>query len=276
MQHREFELTTPDGTRLFAQSWEPEDDAVGTVAIVHGLGEHSGRYAELAETLGRARYLVLAFDLRGHGRTDGQRGHVGDYNVLLDDIGLLIEGASSRSGRLPIFLYGHSLGGNLVLNYALRRHPHIAGLVVTSPLLRLTSTPPLWKWMLAQVMSRIWPRFSFQGRIDPEDLSHDPAAMRLVEQDPFVHRRVSARLGAQMLDAGQWALDNASQLARPLLLMHGSADPLTSPDASAEFARWAGDKCIFRVWEGLYHELHWETERNAVVQCIIDWMKTTA
>ena len=276
MQHRESELTAGDGTRLFAQSWEPEADAIGVVAIVHGLGEHSGRYAEVAELLGQARYAVMSFDLRGHGRSDGQRGHVENYSVLLDDIGLLIAEASSRSGRLPVFLYGHSLGGNLVLNYALRRQPQIAGLVVASPLLRLTSAPPLWKRMLGRVMNRIGPRFSLQGRIDPKDLSHDPGANRLLEQDPLVHRRVSARLGTAMLDTGQWALDNAGQLALPTLLMHGSSDPVTSPDASAEFAGRAGDKCTFGIWEGLYHELHWETERTAVIQFVIDWLQTTS
>jgi len=275
VQHRESELTAGDGTRLFAQSWVPDADAIGAVAIVHGLGEHSGRYAEVAEALGRARYAVMGFDLRGHGRTGGQRGHVGNYGVLLDDIGLLIEKAPDLCGRLPVFLYGHSLGGNLVLNYALRRQPQIAGLVVASPLLRLTSAPPLWKRMLGRVMNRIGPRFSLQGRIDPQDLSHDPSAIRLLEQDPLVHRRVSARLGTAMLDTGQWALDNAGGLALPTLLMHGSADPVTSPDASAEFARRAGDKCAFRVWEGLYHELHWETKRDAVIQVIIDWLQET-
>lgn len=276
MQHRESELTATDGFRLFVQSWEPEDHAIGTVAIVHGLGEHSGRYAEVADALVRARYAVTALDWRGHGRTDGQRGHVRDYSVLLDDIGLLVEQVSSRGGELPVFLYGHSLGGNLVLNFALQRQPQIAGLVVTSPLIRLTSAPPLWKRMLGRMMSRIWPRFSFPGEINPEDLSHDPEAIRLVEQDPLVHRRVSARLGTQMLDAGQWALDNAGQLVLPTLLMHGGADPLTSADASAEFAHHAGNKCTFRLWDGLYHELHWETEREAVMQFVIDWLQAIA
>lgn len=276
MYTRDFELAAGDGTRLFAQSWEPEAEAIGVVAIVHGLGEHSGRYGEVAKSLTRVGYVVVAFDLRGHGRTGGQRGHVRDYNVLLDDIGLLVEEACGRSGRLPVFLFGHSLGGNLVLNYALRRQPQIAGLVVASPLLRLTSPPPLWKRMLGRVMSRIWPRFSFRGDIRPEDLSHDPAAIQILEQDPLIHRRASARLATAMLDAGQWALDNAHQLALPTLLIHGSADPLTSPDASAEFARKAGDKCAFRVWEGLCHELHWETERDAVIHCIIDWLQATS
>jgi len=274
VQHRESVLTATDGTRLFAQSWKPEGDAIGTVAIVHGLGEHSGRYAEVAEALVRARYTVTAFDWRGHGRTDGQKGHVRDYSVLLDDIDVLVEQVSSRSGKMPAFLYGHSLGGNLVLNYALQRRPQIAGLIVTSPLLHLVSEPPLWKRLLGRAMSRIWPRFSFRGEINSEDLSHDPAAIRLVEQDPLVHRRVSSRLGTAMLDAGQWALDNAGQLALPTLLMHGGADPLTSPNASAEFARHAGDACTFRLWDGLYHELHWETEREAVIDFVIDWLQT--
>jgi len=273
VEHREFELTAPDGTSLFAQSWKAVSDAIGTVVIVHGLGEHSGRYAEVAAALGRAGYFVVAFDLRGHGRTGGQRGHVRDYSVLLDDIDLLIAEASRRIDELPVFLYGHSLGGNLVLNCALGRQPSIAGLVVASPLLRLASTPPRWKLMLGRVMSRIGPRFSFRSEIDPEDLSHDSAAIRLRKQDPLVHSRVSARLGTQMLDTGSWALDHADRLALPLLLIHGDADALTSPNASAEFARRAGDNCTFRVWEGMYHELHWETERDTVIQCIIDWLK---
>jgi len=239
---------------------------------VHGLWEHSGRYGELAERLVESRYAVLAFDQRGHGKTKGQRGHVSSYEVLLDDIAMAIKEAARRNRQIPLFLYGQSLGGNLVLNYALRRKPKLAGLVVTSPLLRLVSPPSAWALALGRTMNRIWPRFSFNAGLDPLALSHDLKATQAYQQDPLVHRRLSARLGTAMLDAGRWALEHAHELTVPLLLMHGSADSITSAQASQEFADRAGPTCTLRIWDGLLHELHWECERDSVIRCVAEWL----
>jgi alpha-beta hydrolase superfamily lysophospholipase len=243
------------------------------VVIVHGLGEHSGRYGEVARHLTAAGYLVLAFDLRGHGRTEGPRGHARGFGILLDDVDEVVGEAAGRGRALPAFLYGHSLGGSIVLNYALRRQPQLAGLVVSSPLLQPTIAPGAWRVTLARTLQRIWPALTFANTVDPADLSRDPEVVRAYREDPLVHRRVSVRLGTQMLRAGRWALAHADGLRVPTLLMHGTADSLTSPAASRLFARRAENLCQLRLWDGCFHELHWERERAAVLEFVVDWLR---
>ena len=160
----------------------------------------------------------------------------------------------------------------LVLNYGLRRQPKLNGLVVTSPLLRPAMPVPRWKTLCARVFDRIWPRLTLGSGVDPNLLSRDPSCVDAYATDPLVHRRVSCRLAVQMLDAGNWAVQHASRLQLPLLLIHGGADAVTSPEASVEFAGRVARNCHLRIWDGLYHEPHWEIERESVIQYIIDWL----
>lgn len=243
------------------------------IGIVHGLGEHSGRYRDVAEHFRRNGFAVVAFDQIGHGCSGGPRGHVCDYARLLDDVGMLVGELQRRGEGLPRFLYGHSLGGNLVLNFALRRRPELTGLIVTSPLLRSAVRPPWWKLVLGHALNRVCPQLTLETGIDPADLSHDPQAVQRYRDDPLVHHHVSARLGIQMLAAGRWALEHAEELNVPTLLMHGAADRLTSAEASREFAARAGSMCTLKVWPDGFHELHWESNRADVLDAILDWLK---
>ncbi len=268
----EFELEGADGRPRFARAWIPLHEPLGAVGIVHGLGEHSGCYVEVAEHLNRAGLAVVAFDQRGHGRSPGQRGHVRSYESLLDDVEVLVREVEHRAGRLPRFLYGHSLGGNLVLNLALRRSTELSGLVVASPLLRLAVPPPRWKVVLGHTMNLLWPSARFRKDIDPADLSHDAQAVQRYRDDPLIHQCVSARLGVEMLAAGRWALRHAAELSLPALLMHGEADRVTSAAASREFAARSGSRCTLKIWDGLFHELHWETQRALVLDDVARWL----
>ncbi len=273
MNHSEFNWRTGDGLKLFAQVWRPEQEIRAVVALVHGLGEHSGRYTHVASALTTAGYALVAFDLRGHGRSEGQRGHSPSWDTLLDDIGMfLLESASRFPGR-PIFLYGHSLGGNFVLNYIVRRKPQLAGAIVTAPVLRTAFQPPAWKIKLGEALYSVWPTFSLSNELDPKGLSQDPKVVSAYVNDPLVHNRVSARLGMDMLRAGEWALAHAGELSVPLLLMHGASDPVCSPQASQEFARRAPQEaCTFNLWDNLYHEIHNEPEQGLVFQTMIQWL----
>jgi alpha-beta hydrolase superfamily lysophospholipase len=272
MPYEEFELHVGGDQSRFARAWTPLRDRLGWMGIVHGLGEHSGRYHELAEHFCRAGFEVVAFDQIGHGRSGGPRGHVSDYDALLDDIDALVRELQRRGGRGPCWLYGHSLGGNLVLNFVLRRGPELSGAVVTSPLLLPVVPPPLWQRLLATALNHVSPGVTFPTEIDPADLSHDAQAVQRYRDDPLVFGHVSVRLGLRMLAAGRWALQHADELSLPTLLMHGAADRLTSAAASREFARRAGPVCTLRVWSDLFHELHWETQRTEVLDAALDWM----
>ncbi|MFQ5814772.1 MAG: alpha/beta hydrolase [Anaerolineae bacterium] len=274
MQHFEFGWQTEDGLRLYAQGWQPETEPRGVVCLVHGLGEHSGRYAHLAAFLNQAGYALLAFDLRGHGKSEGQRGYAPSYEVLLNDISHFLEEAAERYPDRPRFLYGHRLGGSLVIEYALRRRPSLAGMIASGPLFRTAFEPPAWKITLAKIMCSLWPTLSMSNELDRQGLSRDPEVVRAYNEDPLVHDRVSARLGMDMLEAGLWALGHAAEFPLPLLLMHGSADRLCSAQASREFAAQAGHRCTLKIWDGFYHEIHNEPEQGQVFTYLLEWLNS--
>jgi alpha-beta hydrolase superfamily lysophospholipase len=190
----------------------------------------------------------------------------------MDDVGTLLDQVAARYPGLPRYLYGHSLGGNLVLNYALRRRPEISGVIASGPALRLGFEPPAAQLALGRAMDRIWPAFSQSNGLDRSALSHDPAVARVYASDPLVHDRVSARLALSMLEAGRWALEHAAEFPLPLLIFHGGADRLTSAAGSREFAAKVRTDCTLKLWDGLYHETHNEYQRDEVLAFMIGWL----
>ncbi len=179
-----------------------------------------------------------------------------------------------RASRRASFLYGHSLGGSLVLSYVLRRRPRLAGAIVTSPALRPAFEPARWRVALGKGLCRVQPGLLMSNGLDRNGLSHDPAVARAYAGDPLVHDRLSARLGVNLLAYGREALGDAAQLPLPLLLMHGNADPICSFAASREFAEKASPtgRCTFKEWDGLYHELHNELQQGEVMHTMIAWL----
>jgi len=258
--------------RVVAHSW-PVTSPRGGVVLIHGLGEHSGRYAHVAQVLNEAGLSVLAPDLPGHGRSGGRRGHFPSYEQVLDLIGLALDRLGEAVGGRPLFLYGHSLGGNLVINYTLRRPQGLRGTVASGPWLRLAIQPPRWRVALARTLGRLLPAVTQPNGLDPHDLSHDPQVVQAYIEDPLVHDRISAGLFLSAYQAGLWALENAARLQVPLLLMHGTADRLTSPEASAAFCARAGSRCTLRLWEGLYHEVHNEPQKAEVLTAVREWLE---
>jgi alpha-beta hydrolase superfamily lysophospholipase len=272
---KSFHFSGVDGRLLFARTWAAGEPIAGQVGIVHGMGEHSGRYRDAAEFLCRGGYRVTAFDQRGHGKTEGRRGHVSNYELLLDDLESFVAQLQTDQPGSKLFLYGHSFGGNVVLNYALRRSPSLAGLVITSPLLRLSRSPPFWKRWCAQACARLAPSLRLRTGVDLEGLSRDPDVARQFREDPLTHGVISARLAIDALDAGEWILAHADELRIPLLLIHGSRDRITSPEASRELAeKLAEASCLFKLWPGMLHEPHSDPERWEVLELIVAWMQT--
>jgi alpha-beta hydrolase superfamily lysophospholipase len=273
MDRFEYSWQSADGLTLYGQGWQPESGLSAVVCLVHGLGEHSGRYAGLAADLCKAGVALMSFDLRGHGRSAGLRGHAPSLDALMDDIDMLLEHAQRRFLTVPHFLYGHSLGGLLVLNYALRRSPEVAGVIASAPPLRLAFDPPAARVFLGRIMDRFRPQFQQPTGLDTRALCHDPQVIREYVQDPLVHDRISARLYLSMLDAGEWALAHAAEFKMPLLIFHGGADRLTSTRATREFAGQVKGDCTHCEWEGFYHEPHNEPQRAEVVARVVGWIK---
>lgn len=270
MIQSEFSWQSQDGLQFFGQEWRPEGGARAVVALIHGLGEHSGRYQHVADYFTGRGLGVVALDHRGHGRTGGKRGH-GSYDAILDDIQHLIQEAKKRYPGLPVILYGHSLGGALVLYYALKRKPQLAGVISTAPGL-IPANASGGQIALAKIMSAIAPGFQINNGLDVTGLSHDPETARAYTADPLVHPKISARLGLDLMQNGQWVIEHAAEFPLPLLLLQGSADRLVNPAGARQFAAGLAGKVTYKVYDGWYHELHNEVEKETVLADMVAWI----
>lgn len=260
------------GIKLHLQAWEPDAKPKAVIGVLHGMGEHIARYASIAQALVASEFAVVGFDLRGHGRSGGKRGHTPSYETLLDDLDALLERIADRYPRRPVFLYGHSLGGALAINYVMRRSCKLSGVIATSPwLVTVVQAPPL-KVALARMLDPILPTYTERWTFEPRSLARDPEVGDAYERDPLVHDLITARMYLTVTEAGRWALEHAADFPLPLLLMHGTEDRLTSWEASREFARRLGKKVTWRSWEGWYHELHNEPERRRIVRLMTTWI----
>ena len=264
-------LTSLDGVDLFARTWEPESDPHGVVCLVHGLGEHSGRYVDVAAVLNDAGYAVSAIDLRGHGRSPGRRGHT-PFAPTLDDLDLLLADARRRWPDLPCFLYGHSLGGLLVLTYLVQRRPSVTGAIAASPGLRTPLLEQRAKILAARVLAPILPSLTLPTGLDAEEICRDPDVVAAYRADPLVHDRASTTLGRDGVVAARETSSSAARLEVPLLLIHGSADRLIYPEGTQDFAAHVLGDCTLVLYDGLVHELHNEPERAEVLRDVVAWL----
>jgi alpha-beta hydrolase superfamily lysophospholipase len=251
----------------------PGDHAKALVILVHGIGEHIGRYEHWMKKFNEKGFAFVGFDLPGHGRSDGKRGHIRSYSQTDEMLDIVIRENSKTFPGLPIFLYGHSLGGGIVLDYLIRRDPPVKGAVVTSPYLRLAFEPPKYKLILASVMESIFPSLIQPSGLVVEHISHDTEVVSRYKNDPLVHGKISVALFNSATSAATHSLTHAENLRIPLLLIHGSDDKLTQPDGSREFA----SKCshtTLKIWEGGYHELHNEPFKDDVFLFITNWLES--
>lgn len=273
MNHFEWNWTQ-QGETFFAQGWNPAQTK-GVVCIVHGFNEHSTRYAHVAEWLCNAGYAVLTYDEFGHGKTTGKRGHVPSYDAFLDSVKIILDEAETRFPGVKKYLWGHSMGGNIATNYILRRQPSLAGAIATGPLFKLGFEPPAFKVFLAKMMVNIYPAFTEKAELDSQGISRDKEEVRKYNADPFNHGKITAGTFLGFFEAGKWALAHATDLKIPMLVMHGTADRLTSPEGSKEFAESVpGNLVTLKLWDGFYHELHNEPEpdRSEVLTYITNWL----
>jgi alpha-beta hydrolase superfamily lysophospholipase len=242
------------------------------ICLVHGLGEHIGRYDHVGAALTGAGYTLLGSDLRGHGKSGGPRGHSPSLEAFLSDIDSLIQQARDRYPGRPCFLYGHSLGGLLALAYVKARKPALAGVVVTGAGLRSPLQEQKFKVLLARILGSLMPTLTLPSGLDPQTISRDPQVVEAYVRDPLVHDRTTTGFGKAALQAVDGAFAGAADFRLPLLIMHGSADRLTYPAGSEEFARLVPGGAALKLWEGLYHEIHNEPEQAEVLKFMIGWL----
>ncbi|GIX00763.1 MAG: hypothetical protein KatS3mg111_4095 [Pirellulaceae bacterium] len=254
--------------------WATEQRRRSAVIIVHGLGEHGGRYRRLASMFAAAGYQVVAFDQQGHGRSPEPRGCIASYTSLLDDVEAIVRWTEKQAAS-RIALFGHSMGGNLVLNYVLRSRPGVASLIASSPMLRAVRQPSRPIELVLRLLRFIVPNLCLQSRVTPQRLMDDPVEIEEFQRDPLFHTRLSLRLAAALVDSGRWALHHAHLLRTPALLTHGTADRITSCEASIQFAARAGAYCQLELLPGVLHDPFRCSVRPRVVQRYIDFLQSS-
>jgi len=268
----DFNIKLSNGQVLKGIIKSPGENAKAVIVLVHGVGEHILRYNYWAELFMKEGIALTGVDLPGHGRSEGRRGNIKSYRLVDEMIGILIDSCRKTFPGIPVYLYGHSLGGGIVLSYLLRINPKIKGAIVTSPWLRLSFEPPNIKVILASVMNKILPGLTQPSGLNVNHISHDGAVISNYNTDPLVHDKISVSLFDSATKAAKYSLEHASELRIPTLLIHGSEDLITSPEGSREFAGKSG-KVVFKIWEGGYHELHNEPFKDEVFRFIVNWIK---
>lgn len=268
MQHQTYSWKQRAGQEIFAQSWHADAPAKAIFVIIHGQSDHSGRFTTMAEWMTQKGYAVYAADLIGHGKSGGKRGHMLHFEEYLETVEALIDKAKSAHPDLPVFLYGQSMGGNVVINYAFTNKQGIRACIASSPWVRLAFEPPAWKVLLGKWMRSIYPALAQPTGLNAAHLSHDAQIVQAYQQDPLVHGKITASAFFETLQAGIHIPDKASSLQVPMLIMHGSADQLTSSVASKAFADLRPDLITHILFTDWFHELHNEPEKDKVFNTI--------
>ncbi|SFB32166.1 Lysophospholipase, alpha-beta hydrolase superfamily [Collimonas sp. OK607] len=276
----EQQLTTEDGIPLSVTDWLPDPGApvTGSILLMHGLGEHAGRYAHVVRFFNRCGLLVRSYDHRGHGRSGGPRGDVPDQTALLRDAKLVLDDLSRQqqlrypelANSAPL-LFGHSMGGLFAARFAVAGMSPLRGLILSSPGLALRLSRV--QLGLLKMMSVLAPGLAVPNGLDVNHLSHDPAVAQAYGDDPLVHNKISARLLSSMLLAGKFALDQAHTLAIPTLLVIAGDDRIIDPDGSRRFfAALPPAIATLRDYDGMYHEIFNEIGAERVFADVRRWL----
>lgn len=242
------------------------------VTVVHGLGEHADRYRELAVRLAEHGFATLAFDQQGHGDSPGRRGSPRSYDSMLRDIAHAIHTLSTHVEDAPSILFGHSMGGNLAANFTLRWEHDLKGLILSAPMLLPKNPPKRDQIFAAWLTGKLLPFIRIHSPVSPSQLTHDKDEIELAKRDSRMHARISLRLGTQLLAQGRYALDHARELTLPLLVLHGAEDSSTDAAASHAFCLRVGDTSKYVNFEGMYHDVLHEIERERVYKEILGWL----
>jgi len=268
----DFNIKLRNGLVLKGMIQSPGEDARAVILFVHGLGEHIQRYCYWSESFKKEGIGFAGVDLPGHGRSEGRRGNIQSYEVLDEMLDILVSSCRKTFPGIPLYIYGHSLGGGIVLDYLIRKNPRVTGAIVTSPWLRLSFEPSSFKVGLASVMKFILPGLTQPSGLIVGHISHSSDVVENYKNDPRNHGKKSISLFHGAMKAASNSLEHAADLKVKTLLIHGSDDQITSPAGSREFAQ-KNSKVELKIWEGGYHELHNEPFKDEVFKYIINWIK---
>lgn len=266
-------LAGAGGREIFWRSWASDTDpARGAVVIVHGAGEHSGRYQHVAQRLVAEGYAVYALDHRGHGRSDGPRALIDRLDRAVADIDGVVMMARGAHPELPVFMLAHSMGGTFAVQYALAHQQHLAGLILSGPLAALDGAPAPLR-ILGRVLSVVAPGTGLIA-VDAELVSRDPQVVKAYRADPLVHHgKLPARTLAELASAIDAFPERAPQITMPTLILYGTEDRLAPPRGSVMLGERIGAADItITPYQGLYHEIFNEPEQDTVLDDVCAWL----
>ncbi|MDP5105291.1 MAG: lysophospholipase [Polaribacter sp.] len=271
MTHLEFNFNIYN-TEFYGQIWEAKTTKA-VVVLAHGMGEHSGRYQHVAKKLTDNDFTVVAFDHFGHGKTGGKRGHNPSFEAVLESVSKTIEKAQELYPKKPIFLYGHSMGGNVVINFGIQKKHDLKGIIATSPFLKLAFQPPKIKLAVGKILQKIAPSITMGNELDANDVSREKIEVAKYINDPLVHDKISPNFSLTFIETGKWAIENASKLQTPMFLLHGTDDKIIDYKGTEEFAKNSKNATL-KLYEGGYHELQNDLCKEEMLQDVVNWLNS--
>jgi alpha-beta hydrolase superfamily lysophospholipase len=272
-EKREGYFTTPDGIQLYYQVHLPVGKPGAALLVVHGAGDHSGRYQNALKNLIPQGIAVYCFDQRGYGRSPGQRGHINAWAEYRQDLRAFINLVHKEQSNLPIFLWGYSLGGLVVMDGILHDTNYLSGAIVMSAPFKPTGVAQPGLVLAARVLSLVWPKFSFKLPNQMEKVTRDPKVIQAAQGDPLMHHQASARWGTESLRTVKWVDQHPGDIYLPILIMHGEADQLDAVEGARLFYEKVTypDKMLI-TYPGGYHELHNDLIKGQVLVDMVKWI----
>jgi len=273
MQHTEGSFRGVDGIELCYQAWRPEAAPRAVLAVTHGFGEHSGRYKNVVDHFVPRGYAVYGYDLCGHGRSPGKRGFIRAWSDYRGGTAAFLKMVAEKEPRRPLFLYGHSLGGLIVLDYVLHTPEGLKGVIASGPSLGAPGISP-FLLALSRILSVILPSFAMDTKLDATTISRDPLVVKAYKEDPLVHSMGTARLGGEMNATVQWTQAHAQDIRLPLLIIQGAEDRLAPAQDSRRFfdhVTYADKERI--EYPGGFHEPHNDMEYPKVMADVERWVE---
>lgn len=278
MIHHEGQFASEGGPNLYYQCWTPsqepqQQDNRAVIAIAHGSGEHSGRYSNVVNHFSEKGYLLYGFDFRGHGKSEGKTSHVMDWQEYRADLDSFLRLVATENPGMPLFLYSHSMGAQIALDYLTHNgHLPLAGVIASAPAIAAPPASPLLI-LAAKLISAILPGFRLDNGLDVNYISRDPEVVRAYSNDPLVSSKITARFGVQFLSCIERVQSRAAKIDIPLLLFHGEADQIIPMQGTLQFF----DKVNFadkklKIYQGGFHEPHNDLQRGEVFQDIEQWL----